>query len=203
MKDLFPVIYESHFRYFRRSRYLLFPLWSLSMWRPSTRIHVDVNNGGRDLFHAAHARMMELEIPSRETISPRGLWVSKRSKAHTLRRKTHANAIVILTSSFVQRVDCWRNLERSCAFVGPVIPYSLMPHTNALSLAKRPYDIVLYWPFKAPNPLYSFILFRAPTKVLAKIYTRCECRKVLSHCVVVLSPFSCFVEKEVRNKGPG
>lgn len=119
---------------------------------------------------------MEFEIPSRETISPRGLWVSKTSKMNGHRRKTHANAIVILTtSSFVRRrVDCWRNRNLGRAnksdqngargLCWPVIPYSLMPHTNALSLAKRPYDIVLYWPFEALNPLYSFILFMAPTK---------------------------------------
>jgi hypothetical protein len=65
---------------------------------------------------------------------------------------------------------------------------------------KRPYDNVLYQLFNVLNLLYSFILFNIFNKSLAKIYTRCECRKVLSFCSTVLDPFSVFVEKEVRNK---
>lgn len=67
---------------------------------------------------------------------------------------------------------------------------------------KRPYDNVLYQLFNVLNLLYSFILLNIFNKSFAKIYTRCECRKVLSFCSTVLDPFSVFVEKEVEINGP-
>lgn len=74
--------------------------------------------------------------------------------------------------------------------------FSLMPHTNVLSQTKRPYDNVLYRPFRGYWIHCTVLFYSMFNKSVAKIYTRYECRKVLSHCATVLGPFTVLLRRK-------
>lgn len=76
-----------------------------------------------------------------------------------------------------------------------VMPHSLMPHTNALSQRKD--HMTMYYIGHSGHWIRCTVLFYSIfNKSVAKIYTRCECRKVLYFCPTVLGPFRVLLRRK-------
>lgn len=79
--------------------------------------------------------------------------------------------------------------------------FSNATHKRILVLSLQKDHMTMYYISHSTYWIHCTVLFySAFDKGPAKIYTRCECRKVLFFCPTVSDPFSVFVEKEVRNK---
>lgn len=76
-----------------------------------------------------------------------------------------------------------------------VMLHSLMPHTNALSQRKD--HMTMYYISYSDYWIRCTVLFYSVfNKSVAKIYTRYECRKVLSFCPTVLGPFRVLLRRK-------
>lgn len=76
-----------------------------------------------------------------------------------------------------------------------IMLHSLMPHTNALSQRKD--HMTMYYISYSDYWIRCTVLFYSVfNKSVAKIYTRYECRKVLSFCPTVLGPFRVLLRRK-------